>query len=100
MRQLPFKDQRTTPPGQYWVEEFVVRETPVLVVADIQVVQQPGRSDDVVASCLDSEGYGHWRSNENAVAAGAVASRLPPTPMLASAKVGWGGITFYPPSPG
>jgi len=71
-----------------------------IFVIDIEVVQQPGRTDDIGFMVMDEENWRLWKHNQQAIKAGATATILPKPSRFISARLSHGPFTFRPPRAG
>jgi hypothetical protein len=71
-----------------------------IFVVDLEVVQPPGRADDIAIMVMDQENLKLWKYNQQAVRAGATTTRLPRPTSMISAKLSHGAFAFRPPQTG
>jgi hypothetical protein len=71
-----------------------------IFVVDLEVVQQPGRADDVGFMVMDQENLKLWKYNQQAMKAGATATALPRPRSMISAMLSHGAFAFRPPQAG
>jgi hypothetical protein len=69
-------------------------------LVEVEIVQQPGKSDDVGVLVFDDENWKLWRHNQQAIKAGATATVLEKPHSFADLKLIRGAVAFSPPKTG
>ncbi len=67
---------------------------------EVEVVQQPGKSDDVGLVVVDEENWKLWKHNQHAIGAGATPTALEKPTTFTTAKLSHGTVAFTPPQAG
>lgn len=67
---------------------------------EVEVVQQPGKLDDVGLIVLDEENWKLWKHNQQAIRAGATPTALEKPTSFTTARLSQGTVAFTPPKAG